>query len=228
MSTNTEQKIEKLTPEQEAKIPDYVERFRAIGLSTRPTDRAKAEEALREMYQYQNLPAPRFVWAEDPFSGAILAAKMSAYTVPEELKDAPLDVLMAEVRKVKVTPSDVQAQASKANFGSFEAQWVVAHSFICNELPVKHDGLIHKVEKTIEECGVYWTFSEPAIALVTPKPSEIHVDEERRLHSTTGMALKYANGEGFYAYKGQRKDNLMEVALAEKMKDSDQEVESED
>ena len=42
--------IEKLTPEQEALIPVYREKWRAIALSTERIDREKAAEAVKSTY----------------------------------------------------------------------------------------------------------------------------------------------------------------------------------
>ena len=38
-TTETKKTIDSLTPEQEAKIPEYYDKFLAIGLSTGPTNR---------------------------------------------------------------------------------------------------------------------------------------------------------------------------------------------
>jgi hypothetical protein len=43
-------KIDKLTPEQEALIPVYRQKWRAIALSTEPIDHQKAAEALKVVY----------------------------------------------------------------------------------------------------------------------------------------------------------------------------------
>jgi len=44
-------KIEKLTPEQEAKIPEYLNRYVKIGLSCEPADGEKAKEWIPELYE---------------------------------------------------------------------------------------------------------------------------------------------------------------------------------
>jgi hypothetical protein len=38
--------IQQLTPEQEARFPEFVERWTQIGLCTTPADRVKAEQAI--------------------------------------------------------------------------------------------------------------------------------------------------------------------------------------
>ena len=70
MSQETKKVISSLTEEQKAKIPEYLERFQNIGLSTVPTDRKKAEQAITRSYEYLNKkdPAtwqlnPEIIWA---------------------------------------------------------------------------------------------------------------------------------------------------------------------
>lgn len=196
---SNKQQINELTPEQEAKIPEYRERFLKIGLSTEPTDKAKAEEAIRRSYAYLHktdqkmcVPNPQFVWADSPKLGAKLAAQ---YAKGSE----------------DVTPEEIKEQADMASYGSFEAYWVSTYSFIANELDVEKDELTDIVTEIVQHCGVYWTFED--VVVVTPKPSKIVMDGEK-LSCTTGPALEYANGEGIYAYKGDRKGSLMEVVMA--------------
>lgn len=191
--------IKSLTPEQEAKIPEYLERFRKIGLSTDPTDRPKAEDAIRRSYAYFKLANPKIIWAESPFKGAELAAKLA-------------------LGKEEVTKAEIADQASKASFGSFEACWVCFYSFVANELPVEHDGLINIVEDIIKECGAYWTFDDTVV--LTDKPTEIKM-KDGVLHSEDGKALSYSDGTGIVAVNGTRYTSLLEASLAAKMEDAE-------
>jgi hypothetical protein len=66
------EKIERLTPEQEARFPEFVERWTKIGLSTEPADRPRAEAAVREMYARAGLAPPqKIVWCGSPLSLAL-------------------------------------------------------------------------------------------------------------------------------------------------------------
>lgn len=48
---------------------------------------------------------------------------------------------------------------------------------------------------TAKECGCWWCFKN--IAVVTPKPSEINLDENNLLHAEDKPAVNY---EGFQIY----------------------------
>jgi len=190
--------IDSLPKEAEAKIEEYRERFLNIGLSTEETDRKKAEDALRRycVYLKKTDPTvddnPTFTWVDSPFEGIVVAAQIAKGSL-------------------NVTKDEIREQASKASFGSFEACWVATYAFIANELPVKKDELVDIAVDIVKECGVYWSFEGHYV--MTPKPKVIAM-KDGVLHSTYGMALAYANGDGFYSYKGERKNSLAEIALS--------------
>jgi len=197
--------ISSLTPEQEEKISVYREMFRNIGLSTEPTDKARAEAAILRSYKYLNSKDPsnwslnpEFVWADSPTKGAILAAQ---FAKGDE----------------NVTVDEIRAQADNASFGSFDAYWVSTYSYIARELPVEVDELHEIVTDIIKECGVYWTFQD--LVVMTPKPKKISMENEK-LHAVDGKALEYLNGDGIYAYKGEFKNSLMEVVMAARNENS--------
>ena len=64
-------KIEKLTPEQIAKFPEYVKRWTDIGICTEPANREDAEKAIAIMYESAGLKKPKIVWCGSPFSNAL-------------------------------------------------------------------------------------------------------------------------------------------------------------
>src|SRR6185437_12204868 len=68
-------RIERLTAEQIARGPEFVEEWTRIGLCTDPADRPRAEEAIGESYRCAGLLGPRtIVWCGSPFSQALARA----------------------------------------------------------------------------------------------------------------------------------------------------------
>lgn len=185
-------KITSLTPAQEAKIPEYLEKYRGIGLSTRVTERTKAEEAVKRAYAYLKMAEPEIIWCSSPFTGVRKAA---------ELQKGSTDV----------TKQEIADQASKASYGSFEAYWVSFYAFIGEQLPVKKDDLLDIVKDIIDECGVYWTFER--VVVLTDKPSKIFM-LDGKLHNLEGRALEYADETGIFAFEGTRYSSLLEVKIA--------------
>lgn len=202
MSKKTKEIINELTPEQEAQIPIYRDTYRAIGLSTAPTDRTKAENAVLRSYAYFHKlnglcsPTPEIIWCGGPFEGMILAAKYAAGSAT-------------------VTNEMVQAQAQQASFGSFDAYWVSTYAYIAEQLPVDKDELIDIAIDIVKECGIYFTFFD--LVIMTSKPTEIHMNGDN-LHNETGPAIAYPNGDKVYAINGEPKNSLMEVVTAARAK----------
>ncbi|MEH2046446.1 DUF6745 domain-containing protein [Nostoc sp.] len=60
--------IEKLTPEQEALIPVYREKWRAIALSTERIDREKAAEAVKSAYKIMDFDEPKILFYDSPYA----------------------------------------------------------------------------------------------------------------------------------------------------------------
>jgi hypothetical protein len=195
--------IDKLTPEQEAMIPVFREKFRAIGLSTEPTNRAEAERAVIDSYLYFKKPVPEVVWANSPAHGAKMAAQ-------------------ALHGREQVTTQEIQEQAGSASYGSFEAYWVSLYSYIANVLPVQKDELADIAERIVTHCGVYWTFED--LVILTEKPKEIHM-KDGKLHREDGLALVYGDGTGVFAINGERKASLMDVVLSEQYSEKETEAE---
>jgi len=192
--TQVKKQIESLTPEQEARIPAYLEKYLAIGLSIRPTDKVKAEKALKASYKYLKMEEPEIRWVDSPIKGAIMAA--------QEAKGS-----------MDVTRENIRDQASKASFGQFEAYWVSTPSFIANELEVEKDELIDIVNGIIEEVNTYWTFE--GLIIATEKPVAIHFENDK-LHNPDGLALEYKDGYGIFALNGVRYKDMFDVELSKR------------
>jgi hypothetical protein len=68
----SESRIETLTQAQLLRIPEFVERWTGIGLSTARTDRSAAERAVRRCYERTGIKAPeKFIWLKSPLAGAL-------------------------------------------------------------------------------------------------------------------------------------------------------------
>jgi hypothetical protein len=68
------QLITKLSPEQEAKIPEFIEKWCQIGLSTEPAERSKAEQAILAIYEKVGKKPPQIVWCTSPLANGLTRA----------------------------------------------------------------------------------------------------------------------------------------------------------
>jgi len=206
--------IDKLTPAQEAKKEEYKKRFQAMAVSTEPTDRAAAESCINDFYDYLKKPRPKIVWYQSPMAGIVMAAKAASAEAGKLVQVKP-DWTVADVDAIKVSKEDIQAQAYKAFFGSFDAHYFCFYSFIARELPgVKSDNLIDISERICKDLGVHWLFD--GFAVLTEKPCRVEL-KDTVLHNTQGPALEYRDGQCGYFVDGEYKQSLMEVVLEAKL-----------
>ena len=77
MSEKKEVYIDALTPEQEAKLPYFRDKWITLGLTTEPVDWKKAEAAVRKMYECVGLKQPStFYYADNPKQMMLMARDM--------------------------------------------------------------------------------------------------------------------------------------------------------
>lgn len=72
-------RIEKLTPAQIERIPEFRDRWRTRSLATGPCDRAAMETAVDEVYRWAGLPStPLKIWLDSPLAGTLVAKLLTA------------------------------------------------------------------------------------------------------------------------------------------------------
>lgn len=223
--------IDKLTPAQEVKKEEYKARFQAMAVSTAPTDRTASESAIYEFYDYLKKPRPRVVWYQSPMAGIVMAAKAAStgpINKPEEKVQRTTSAkqivqdpnwTVQQIEALAVTKEEIQTQAYKAFFGSFDAHYFCFYSFIAREIPgVKADKLIDISERICKDLGVHWLFD--GLAVLTDKPVALSL-QDTLLHNDSGPALVYADGQCGYFVNGEYKSSLMEVVLETKLNAKD-------
>lgn len=182
--TNNMKLIQRLTKEQEAKIPEYVKRGLKLGLETHPegiTEEMKPaiEEAIASLYAKLNLPMPEIAYAPSIRAG-------------KHVIDARLG--NREWRWDFVA-------------GSQELHWLYFYKFINDELPVKQTDLpLNELTFLCEQVG--WFFPYDQLIVVTPKPAELHMNSRNRLHRVGAPAVTYLDGYSLDALNGVRLTGL--------------------
>jgi len=109
-------RIDRLTPEQEAQLPAIRDKWIAIGLSTERADRTRAEAAVRLAYLQGGLAAPaRIVWAGSPMAGARLASSLARARSQRLAPKSSLEVRSHVTEQVTLRASNlISSQVSKA------------------------------------------------------------------------------------------------------------------
>jgi len=88
--------ITSLTQEQMRRFPEFVEKWKAIGLSTEPANRKEAEIGVVEAYKAAGLDAPKIVWCGSPMSQGLVRA-IVFNCVPSEVRSSVRDSVGASV-----------------------------------------------------------------------------------------------------------------------------------
>lgn len=176
-------RIESLTADQQARMPEYVQQWTAIGLSTEPADRHAAGSAIFLLYSCAGLKPPQqIVWRESPF--ALLARDVSG-----------------EVSTSASLPK--RRGTSECIYGQHDAGWLSFYAFMREVV-----GLRDQTEKitgllALAKCAG-WAMPYEHTCYVSERHNVLHRDNAGRLHCLTGAAVAYPDGWSVYAVRGVR------------------------
>ena len=95
-------RIESLTKEQKERMPEYRDKWMAIGLSTDPADRSTAEKGIKEVYSNAGIKSvPKIIWCGSPLSSGItksIVLNLKKLDVGDSVKDSVGDSVWDSVR----------------------------------------------------------------------------------------------------------------------------------
>lgn len=172
------EKIESLTAEQTAKMPEYVRKWTDIGLSTAPVDLEKAKSAVCQAYKSAGLPVPtKFHVVDSPMAAIKFIQKLDPKQKPKEIFDNMI-------------------------YGAHDASWLGFYQFFRDEVGIQ---ACHKLDGLIElanHCG--WLNVYEDTVVFQHRPEVIKFDAEKRLHCEDGPAIRYRDGYSVYAWHGTR------------------------
>jgi hypothetical protein len=220
--------IKKLTPDQEALIPQVRDEWVRFGLSTERVDRPAVRKILERLYGQANKPAPKFViHLGSPLRVAIAIAQLrlgdkdSRAQVSDQVSDQVRaqvsaqvsDQVGAQVRdqvgdQVGDQVSDLMNWRWWWDFGQFDAAWNSWLDFFAR-IGFADSRCIPLFEMS-KSCGwslLFWDW-----AFVSDRPERIHRDEQNRLHAENGPAIRYPDGFSVFAIHGVRVPEKVVVA----------------
>lgn len=183
--------ITKLTKEQEARFPEFVQKWTQIGLSTNKLNREAVTKALGTAFQQVNKPPPRLVVCTSPMAACLTRAVLAS------VSDSVLASVSASVRD---SVSDSVSAWYYWQFGQYAAYWLAFCDFFSilgvNTSPLSGNECLCK------EAGFSMLFWK--LALVSEKPIHIFRNEQGQLHRDGGPALVHSDGFGVWALNGIR------------------------
>lgn len=193
-------RIDKLTAEQEARMPAWRDKWIAIGLSTERADRAKFEAAALRCYKAAKLPAPKhIVWVSSPLIMA-LAAPIAAYLLDKRgAVHGAVDGAVGEY----VKDNYFRYLGGQFWVGGWWGGPAYVSFFreVCGlELPPDIAEAAQAYQETCESACWWWPHRD--FIMVCERPVRINRDVQGRLHSATGPAIVWTDGWGVHAWHG--------------------------
>lgn len=168
-----------LTPEQEARLPEFRDKWIKIGLCTDTIDFEKATAAVHLAYKCAELEPPR----EIRFSRS-----------PKECIEQQMEE--HQKRDISITKNEC---AQHQVYGFSEAPWLSIYDFYIIACEVEGLDAIQGLIEVAKTCGWWAPYDE--MAFVQDRPQEIHI-ENSVLHKDLGPAISYRDGYAIYALNG--------------------------
>jgi len=117
-----------------------------------------------------------------------------------------VDEKQIQILKQRLSQEQAQAQMFSQPlvfYGNHDAYWIAYYLF-CKRLGVQYT--LHATKcldwwaSLARSCGWWWPYER--VCIVADRPSVHHVDEQRRLHCTTGPAMIFHDGYALWAWHG--------------------------
>lgn len=170
--------IESLTAEQQAKFPEYVDRWTNIGLSTEPVDFENAKKAICSAYKRAKLKEPtKFHVVGGPIEAIEYIQKVDSSKTKQSIFDEMI-------------------------YGNHDASWLAIYQYFRDEVDIK---VCHELDDLIElskYCG--WLNVYEDLVVFQDRPEIIKFDNNKQLHCENGPAIKYRDGFVIYLWHGIR------------------------
>ncbi len=173
-------KIESLTAEQTAQLAVYRDKWIGIGLSCEPLDVERAKDAVNRAYMAAGLKPPaRFIICDSPLTGGLASVR---------------DSVWASVW------ASVGVSVRESVYGSHDAHWLSIFDFYLSVLGLTEVERLRPLIDLAQCCG--WWIPYKDVCILQHRHSELHRDDQGRLHNPGGMAVAYPDGWGLYAWHG--------------------------
>ena len=192
-------KIEKLTPEQEAELPAFRQRYLDIACGGGRIDRDTLQGHLTASYALIGKPAPALFIFDSP-AACMLALKI--FKMPEasqlgsQLGSQLWSQLWSQLRSQNIYDPNYL-------WGSQDLYWLAFYRFahsIGAKYSKKDAATLGLIEGISTQCE--WWFPYDGVVIASERPTSVRWDGERRLHCETGPAVEYADGYALYSWRG--------------------------
>lgn len=173
----TKPMITELTTEQQERLAVYRDKWIKIGLSTEPSNRPAAEEAVKRAYEVAGLTPPtEFIWVRSPKE----AVNYLSSRFPDQDKKNFINTMC---------------------YGNQDASLLSFYDYFLEVCDVQEAAALKPLIDLAQHCGWWSPYSD--FAVLQEKPTKISMVSER-LHNEKGPAIEYADGFKVYSLRGIR------------------------
>ena len=194
--------IDKLTPEREALIDVYCDKWIKIGTSTEQPDKAYIEEVVNRMYEKAGYDMPVIIWSDSPLA---LMVDKTVYVKTESSNPSLIEdreAMINLVEEFKQKPNyNRELDFSGVCYGAHDAHWLAYYDYFDQVLNVPG---AEKIRDLVEMAKVGWWAPYDTHCFVSLPPTEIYLDDENELHNENGPAIRYKDGVEMYCIHGVR------------------------
>ena len=211
-------RLESLTLEQEAGLKGYAQSWIDRLDKGAPLDKEAASRGVDSLYALINKPAPLKVFVSSPLGCQFAIAILKELTEESVFESVRQSVGQSVFESVwqsvwqsveeSVRQSVGRVYESFCWYGSFctDSYWIAFYRWfekegICDYNNPKWDAFAELIE-----ANMYDSIQFEGVHIGCDMPIELHRDESGRLHSTSGMAIKWSDGYGVYSLWGVRFD----------------------
>ena len=190
-------KIKKLTPEQEAELPKFRQKYLDIACNGSRINRNELESALADAYDIIGKPAPKVFIFDSP-AACMLAIKIF------QMGDESMSQLYSQLSS-QLSSQLYSQKIYNSNYllGSHNLYWIAYYRFALDigiTVPEEVSNNLDIIKRISSQCEWWWPFEN--IVIVSEKPTMVKWDGENRLHNETGPAVEYADGYSLYSWRG--------------------------
>jgi hypothetical protein len=178
------EKIETILPEHEARFPEWVEKWTAIGLCTDRADFEAASAAAKSLYKILDKKEPTVLFAESPKAAILMGLKA-------ELGREP-------------TKEECRAATQYTYGGAMMASWNAYVTFLRDVMGWENEVLTTFAlgETLCKTCG--WVWWSDTVCVIIDRPEVIKMNDQNVLHCEDGPAIRYTDGWSVYSWNGTR------------------------
>lgn len=207
-------KSERLTPEQEALFPAYVDKWKAIALKEGPIDREKATKTIQAAYSLFRLKEPKILFFDSPYAALDALLTQPGSQLGKQLEGRLWSELESQLSELESPLSQLWRQLKHQLENDLRIppyiNWINPELWVCGgawfDFCISVLNCVHQPKKwkvfqaLAKYCG--WIFFFEKTCIVCDRPIKLSFDREHRLHAEAAPAIQFADGYCLYSYHG--------------------------